>query len=161
MKYYLEAEIAKNTVRIIDKIYSEAVIKIWDILSERGGKANLHPNVTYRLVQESFKRFSDLHNNSTLPDNDTLLENVRKMFDDIWKYPALAGKRETWARMKKTKVSAGPPGGADIEILATIANIAKTNKVSLLTFDHDFLVFTEEIQSMFGVEIINAGMIPN
>lgn len=161
MKYYLEAEISKKTVRIIDKIYSETVMKIWDILSERGGKAKLHPNITYRFVQESFKRFSDLHNNSIIPDNDILLENVKKMFDDIWKDTALSGKRETWARMKKVDVSAGPPSGADIKILATVANLAKTNNVSFLTFDHDFLVFTEEIQNTFDVEVINAGTIPN
>lgn len=161
MKYYLEAEIAKNTVKIIDKVYSETVVKIWDILSEKGGKANLHPNVTYRLVQESFKRFNYLHTGLILADDVSLLDDVKKMYNDIWNDPSLSSKRETWARIKRTKVSNGPPRGPDLKILATTSNLAKTNKTIFLTFDHDFIVFAEEIHKTFDVEIMNAGAIPN
>jgi hypothetical protein len=112
-------------------------------------------------VQESFRRFDCLHNGFIVPDDNSLLCDVKKMYDDIWKESTLSGKRETWARIKNTKVSGGPPSGPDLVILSTAANLAKTNKVSLLTFDHDFIVFADEIQKTFGVEIINAGMIPN
>ena len=66
MEYYFKAEFSKNTVKIIKKVYSETVVKIWDILSERGGRANLHPNTIYRFVQESFKRFNLLYKGSII-----------------------------------------------------------------------------------------------
>ncbi len=161
MEYYFEAEFPKNTVKIIKKVYSETVVKIWDILSERGGRANLHPNTIYRFVQESFKRFNLLYKGSIISDDLSLLDDVKKMYDDIWKDSTLSKKRDTWSMIKKVKVTKGPPSGADLEILATVASAAKTYSVEFLTFDHDFIIFADEIQNKFGFKIINAGLIPN
>lgn len=161
MEYYLDAEIAKNSVHITRKIHDETAVKIWDILSEKGGRAQLQPNTIYRLVQLSYQRFNRLQNNPIIENNNSLLRGVRQLYSDIWSDSSKESKRQTWAARKRVNVSSGPPTGADLIILSTVASMANPRRIRLLTFDHDFIVFKDEILQTFNVEVENAGLIPD
>lgn len=68
-------------------------------------------------------------------------------------------KISNWATAKHLKPSDGPPQGSDEIILSTIASIAIVNPTELLTFDHDFLIFSDEIKQNFCVNITDASAI--
>ncbi|MDE1832252.1 MAG: hypothetical protein KGI02_07775 [Thaumarchaeota archaeon] len=63
--------------------------------------------------------------------------------------------------IRKRHLKDGPPTGNDLVILGTAARLAEKYDVEILTFDHDFIVFSDEIKKVFNVDIVNAGTIPH
>ncbi|AIF82372.1 hypothetical protein NTE_01138 [Candidatus Nitrososphaera evergladensis SR1] len=160
MKYYLDSEISK--VAIIKTVESETHKKIWDILAEKGGDLKLTPLQIRLLVHKSLENFSRLHKNyGILPDDVSLMPNVENMYANIWSGGNTL-QIQVWVSIKKKNSPAdGPPRGNDLRILSTSAKFATYIKTELLTFDHDFIAFEQEIRKTFGLDIINGGTIPH
>jgi len=89
------------------------------------------------------------------PDDIQLLNNVQQMYQTIWQDGSKNAKKTSWASIKKKNILAGPPGGPDLTILSTAANLAKNTEVELFTFDHDFITFAQEIDSTFNVLVFD------
>lgn len=161
MKWYLDNEIGKGTVCITKTIHDETSRKIWDLMADIGHKEKLQPLTIRALVNSSLHRFGKLVKVRFVEDELALLGEAQKMYQDIWTDKAKESKVRTWGRLKRKNPEDDPPTGGDLFILATAAALTKNHDVSILTFDHDFLIFHEEIKSTFGINIVNAGVIPN
>lgn len=107
----------------------------------------------HRILSESRKKFAYLSQGTIRPDSQRLLGEVTRTYDRIWADPGKAAKRERWARIKGVPAYGGPVSGPDLTILATAADAAESRDVELLTLDHDFIPFADEIEADLGVRI--------
>lgn len=161
MKYYVDSELSKGRIAITKLVKEETLSAVWNVLSRRKPTAKITDLQVAMLVRKSTENFGKLTVSGLLDNDITFLPNVSKMYSDIWNNPQKRTKIQTWATMKHVNITDGPPGGNDLLILSTAANLAKDKQVELLTFDHDFVVFGDEIKETFGVTVINAGTIPS
>lgn len=152
---YLDVKISQSSVHVIDTVSQETSRKIWDILSEKGSQLQLNAVTVHNLVHKSFAKFNHLSNGVIKPDDRTLLHDVERMYGAIWNDAAKDSKKSRWAAIKRKNVSDGPPDGSDLVILATAAKLAQADNVELLTFDHDFIAFSEEINQTFNVMVLD------
>ncbi len=84
----------------------------------------------------------------------TSLDKVAKFYADLWKRPEMKYKIEKWASIKRKKPSEGPPSGADLKILAVAVDNTHSQS-ELVTFDHDYIVFSDEITRDLGIMVTN------
>ncbi len=108
----------------------------------------------------SLSRFYSLYDTIS-PSYYELIPDACMFYINIWKDASKDYKKKTWESIKKRHLKDDPPTGNDLVILATAAKLAERYDVEILTFDHDFIVFSDEIKKVFNVNIVNAGMIPN
>ena len=160
MDYYLNNYHSKGALRIPKTVYVETGHSIWDVATEKGSKLGFSATKIRYLADLALKRFKKLED-SIIEDDITKLGEVRKMYSIIWKDTSKSTKISQWASFKHKKISEGPPQGSDEIILSTAAKLIDHGQVELLTFDHDFIIFSDEIQKTFCVDVKDAGTIPN
>ncbi|MCP8311027.1 MAG: hypothetical protein L6N95_03205 [Candidatus Methylarchaceae archaeon HK01B] len=112
-----------------------------------------------RLVHEALGRYIRLLKSDykIIDPSNKSLKKVTKIYSKIWNDPALCDKLLIWSGFKKLDISNGPPKGGDIVILAYAVDLVSEGSIELLTFDHDFIVFSDEIYRELGVNVRNAG----
>lgn len=129
---------------------------MWDRLAEVIHIARLGTKAVPQLSREAFDNFKKLQEGSVKAKaSDESTKKVRDFYQDLWRNPTLQSKREAWSRQKHKPISSGPPGGADIVILA-VALDQTSSDIQLLTMDSDFTIFFEEIKAKLGIEVIDA-----
>ena len=140
------------------KIRNEVATKAWDALTDAAQKAHFANLIVIRVLLGQVHRNADrlIDQGVSIDDDKSELGRVRALFQSIWADPSKEAKRLEWARVKKRPVESGPPSGADHVILSTAASLAKDNDVELLTFDHDFTIFRDEILQSLSVTVVNA-----
>ncbi|MDE1844291.1 MAG: hypothetical protein KGI10_03065 [Thaumarchaeota archaeon] len=160
VEYYLASEILKRSIYVIRAVDLETQRMMYQVLKSAIRKAGLLVRTTKRLMAPSFSRFHNLYDTLS-PSYYELIPDVCMFYIDIWKDPSKDTKMKTWESIKKKQIRDGPPTGNDLVILATAAKLAEQYDVEILTFDHDFIVFSDEIKKVFNVSIVNAGAIPH
>jgi predicted nucleic acid-binding protein len=158
--YYLTPEISKGSIYVIRAVELETQRMMYQVLRGAVRKAGLLVRTTKSLMAPSLSRFHNLYD-VIYPSYYELIPDVCMFYIDIWKDPAKDSKKRTWESIKKRQLKDGPPTGNDLVILATAAKLAELYEVELLTFDHDFIVFSDEIKKVFNVTVVNAGTIPH
>lgn len=154
---YLSPHVSRKEVAITRIVYDETMKNLWDINADLARKARISSATNVRrMVNVSMGKFFRLLGRpAPLEDDIALMGDVKTMYDDIWNDPSKASKRNDWASHKGVNVSAGPPTGFDLLLLSTAAKLAKKYNVQLLTYDHDFIDFEDEIDDKFDVNVIN------
>ncbi len=156
---YLAPKISENSIYVIETVNRETTGKIWDKLSELGPKLSFQASTIQKLIRLSFSNFNRLTQNQIYPDDKSLLPDVKDMYATIWDDSTKNEKKKRWAKIKTKTVDDGPPDGPDLTILSTTAKLAQDGIVELLTFDHDFILFAEEIFGQFGVSVKNGWLL--
>ena len=157
---YLGARLKTGAQLIIPVVViGEFDRKLWDVLAQtiqKSGLKAINALPLYRAAQVSFK---DLvaKGKQEKPRKESVNE-AKEFYSRLWADPALAHKREAWARLKRKGVGDGPPTGADIEILAVAIEAARGDS-ELMTLDNDFLVFKDEILSQLGIVVRDCSML--
>jgi hypothetical protein len=156
-RQYVDAAVRNRTLLICAKVNNEVASKAWDALVEAARRAGLTNLIALRVVLDRvLKNLDGLIKKAKLTADDTSeLGRVQKMYSSIWADPAKAAKRRKWASVKRLPPGSGPPAGADHVILSTAAALASSNDVEFLTFDHDFIIFREEILQELRVAVVN------
>lgn len=159
MNEYLQNYKNKNQLRVIKTVIDEAPSVMWNEATRLGKKLGMSATKSRYLANMAIARFEKFCEGTIIEDNSSKALNVRKMYYEIWKDPLKTSKISNWASAKRLKPKEGPPQGSDEIILSTAANLADSNPTELLTFDHDFLIFAEEIKQNFCVDIMDASTI--
>lgn len=155
VKEYLESQINHNAVCVTDTVRMETHRKIQDIMAKKGSEYALSTASIRVLNKLAYERFDRLINTDVIADDLTRLSEVHGMYQNIWSDSGKDEKRRRWASIKKTGADKGPPAGPDLRILATAAGISSNGVIELFTFDHDFILFADEILMGLGVSIKN------
>jgi hypothetical protein len=156
---YLQNYQSRGQLRIIKTVDDEVGSAIWNEATKQGKKLGLSAMQIRYLSTLAIQRFHKLRNGIIVNDDSSKALEVRKMYYGIWKDPGKKSKISNWASAKRLKPANGPPQGSDEIILSTVASIANTNSTELLTFDHDFLIFKDEIKQNFCVDVMDASTI--
>lgn len=174
MTRYFDTGTSTGTVMITETVKNEWNENIGHALRKRCNEMQVPLTHIPELERKSRSRFGRLCERKTLSDSRDKLNDVKKMYDDIWSDPGKSQKIHQWRERKfrnwkeKNKkmikrtpykftsenYPIGPPAGNDLVILSTAASLAETCPVSLLTFDNDFIIFADEIRE-FGVKVIS------
>ncbi|HET7337093.1 MAG TPA: hypothetical protein VFJ23_04295 [Candidatus Nitrosotalea sp.] len=160
VEYYLASEIPKKSIYVIRAIELETRRMMDKVLRDAVRRTGLLVRTRKSLMTPSFSRFYSLYD-AISPSYYELIPDACMFYIDIWKDTSKDSKKKTWESIKKRHLKDGPPTGNDLVILATAAKLAERYDVEILTFDHDFIVFSDEIKKVFNVDIVNAGMIPH
>ena len=159
MTSYLQNYLSRGQLKIVKTVDDEVGSAIWNEATKQGKKLGLSAKQIRYLAILAIQRFQKLRDGIIIDDDISKALDVRKMYYGIWKDPAKTSKISNWATAKRLKPSDGPPQGRDEIILSTIASIAIAKPTELLTFDHDFLIFSDEIKQNFCVNIMDASAI--
>ena len=160
VEYYLASEIPKRSIYVIKAIELETRRTMDRVLRAAVRRAGLLVRTRKSLMAPSFSRFYSLYDIIS-PSYYELIPDACMFYIDIWKDTSKDSKKKTWESIKKRQLKNGPPTGNDLVILATAARLAEQYDVEILTFDHDFIVFSDEIKKVFNVDIVNAATIPH
>lgn len=160
IEYYLASEIPKRSIYVIRAIELETRRMMDKVLRDAVRRAGLLVRTRKSLMAPSFSRFYNLYDTIS-PSYYELIPDACLFYINIWKDTSKDSKKKTWESIKKRQLKDGPPTGNDLVILATAAKLAERYEVEILTFDHDFIVFSDEIKKVFNVNIVNAGTIPH
>jgi len=157
-KYVQSLQQLGTTIVIPTIVEKELYKNLWDALTEVLQLAGLGSKLIPPLLTSAQNNFNKLKAKCDVKEpSEASIKRVREFYQEIWECPSLQFKREIWAGLKKKPVSAGPPGGADVLILATALDVK--NDVEFLTLDNDFLVFTDEIKETLGIVVRDASML--
>lgn len=160
VEYYLASEIPKRSIYVIRAIELETCRMMDKVLRDAVRRAGLLVRTRKSLMAPSLSRFYSLYDTIS-PSYYELIPDACMFYIDIWKDTSKDSKKKTWESIKKRHLKDGPPTGNDLIILATAAKLAERHDVEILTFDHDFIVFSDEIKKVFNVNIVNAATIPH
>ncbi|MEN3026038.1 MAG: hypothetical protein ABC611_08150 [Candidatus Methanosuratincola petrocarbonis] len=136
-------------------VNSEVRRVYWDVLCRIVEKAKLPPRVVPVLQREFLENYQNLSSKCQfVKTNDSSINRVNQFYRDIWSSPSekYKCKIEEWAMKKRKNPTDGPPRGADLEILAVAVDLSKGDS-EVLTFDNDFIVFSDFIKSDLNVLI--------
>lgn len=140
-------------ILIPSKVEEEFHQKIWDICCKVIKKANIRIEVAYVLLRTASQNFEELKSSSRVTDaSPSAVSRVVSFYVDLWGDPLMKPKIEEWARKKRRRPEDGPPKGNDISILAVALDNCHSD-VELITFDNDYLVFSERIVSVLKVTV--------
>ncbi|MEX2192490.1 MAG: hypothetical protein WD717_03825 [Nitrosarchaeum sp.] len=159
MTSYLQNYLSKGQLKIIKTVDDEVGSAIWNEATQQGKKLGFSAKQVRYLATLAIQRFQKLRNGIIIDDDISKALEVRKMYYGIWKDSTKISKISNWAIAKNMQSSDGPPQGSDEIILSTVASIANSKSTELLTFDHDFLIFKDEIKQNFCVDVMDASTI--
>ena len=128
--------------------------------------AGAPPGTVGSAVPYAWSEFKRLRGTFEIKDEDKYVEDIGRMFAEIWRDPRMAGPVGRWQRVKERHGKGGvrpslETHGADFVILSTAADMAARGEdVRLVTFDHDLLAFADAIRERFGVEVVDGASLP-
>lgn len=147
---YLVPRMRTGRVRIPATVYYETKHAV-DTHMRKLASRGISPRAAIRLGESAAHLISS--ERPMLCANDKrLLEEVKKMYDEIWTDPGYRHLWEIWARMNRRGKPA--PGDGDKVILSTAAGLAGRGPVRFLVADIDFVAFKEEIERRFGIRVM-------
>ena len=161
MTSYLNSVTRNATIIITQTVDSETRTKIWDLVSQAYAAGGL-PRViaAKKIITDALLRYRDLcQKGRIVQDDPSQIDKIRAMYATIWADRRKGDKVLAWGRVKRKRPTEGPPSGPDLVILSTASALGKSAQVELLTFDHDFILFSDEIQNESGVVVFNAGVL--
>ncbi|MEM3485916.1 MAG: hypothetical protein QXI12_09875 [Candidatus Methanomethyliaceae archaeon] len=135
------------------KVEEEFYQKIWDICCKVITKAKLHESVVPVLHMKASQNFEELKSSSSVVKaSESSVSRAERFYKHIWGNPSMKPKIEEWAQKKRKCPEDGPPRGNDLHILA-VALENSASGVELVTFDNDYLVFSELIVSTLNITV--------
>lgn len=161
MSYYLKPYIDNGSVLITQTVYHETTRKISDLIASLAKREKLSATVARYLTHNCLVRFFNMSKSTPVIHDASKYGDVTTMYATIWADGTKLDKRQTWAALKKCKLEDGPPKGNDLIILSTAAQLTTQCSIRLLTFDHDFILFSDEIRDAVCIQIENGWLIPN
>ena len=114
-----------------------------------------------KIAEDALARFEILYVRFRIRDYKDYLDDVERMYVEIWRDPRMAGAVDRRRRIKERHGhGAARPSlathAADLTILSTAAYMAaRGESVRLVTFDHDMVEFAGEIYKRFGVVVVD------
>lgn len=157
---YLANPISRGSIYVIKQVEFETGNKMDDVIAQAIQRSNLSATRARQLKVPCMTRFQTLHKGVIHDDDLSLLSRVYDMYRCIWSNSSKDEKKRIWASKKRKLVSDGPPMDGDLFILSTAAKLAETYDVELLTLDHDFIIFKDEIKTEFNILVVDAGALP-
>ena len=118
------------------------------------------------VVQGALSEFKRLYVLYGIHDANKYLEEIDRMYAEIWRDPRMAGAVSKWSGVKERHGKGGARPApdthrADFMILSTAAGrAAQGEAVRLITFDHDLVAFGGAILERFGVEVVDGAGLP-
>ncbi len=108
-----------------------------------------------RMLDIVMNNFEDLRGRCSIaiPTAYSIRKAIN-FYQGIWGRPEML-KIQEWAQKKHRRPSDGPPRNADLRILAVAMDLEKM-EAELVTFDNDYIVFSDRIAQDLSVSIINA-----
>jgi hypothetical protein len=154
---YLRYAQRYGRVLVCERVFNETTKKLWDISVEAALAAGIKSAYVIRsMAEETIQRFVKFAAKRRISDDTSSVPILTKLFLEIWTDPSKQAKKERWAKIKTKHVDDGPPGGPDIVILSTAVKQQEKSQTEVLTFDHDLIVFEEEIEQATHVRVKNA-----
>ena len=154
---YLKNAQRYGRVLVCDRVFNETTKLLWDISVEAATAAGIRSAYVIKsMAEETIRRFVKFAAKRRVPDDANSVPILTKLFLEIWANPTKQTKKERWAKIKKKGVDEGPPSGPDMVILSTAVKQQEKSQTEVLTFDHDLIVFEEEIEQTTRVKIRNA-----
>ena len=137
-----------------------------DAFKSAARSAGAPPGTADSAMPDAWLEFKRLRGPFEIKDEDKYVEDVGRMYADIWQDPRRAGAVDKWRRVKERHGKGGErpsleTHGADFMILSTAADrAARGEDARLVTFDHDLLAFADAIRGRFGVEVVDGAGLP-
>ena len=157
----VDGAIESGEVRIIDTVAVEVRGGMEDAFRSAAKSAN--PEAVYddEIAEAALARFEILYKRFRIRDYKDYLDDIERMYIEIWRDPRMAGAVDRRRRIKERHGhgSARPSPATharDFAILSTAAYMAaRGESVMLVTFDHDIVEFADAIYKRFGVVVVD------
>ena len=137
-----------------------------DAFKSAARSAGAPPGTADSAMPDAWSEFKRLRGPFEIKDEDKYVEDIGRMYADIWQDPRRAGAVDRWWCVKERRGKGGERPSlethrADFVILSTAADrAARGEDVRLVTFDHDLVAFADAIRERFGVEVVDGAGLP-
>ena len=137
-----------------------------DAFESAAKSAGAPPGTVDSAVLYAQAEFERLRGPFEIKDDRRYVEDIGRMYAEIWQDPRWTGAVGRWQRVKERHGKGGAhpsleTHGADFAILSTAADrAARGGAVRLVTFDHDLVAFAGAIRGRFGVEVVDGAGLP-